>query len=78
MFKDIKIFELQDKISDLIAKAYERGADADELASMVFATGDAFGLLHGNNWNKDRLELFRYELRIADEAAEDEENNLLF
>ena len=74
----IELFKLQDKISDLIEKAYKSGADADHLASMVFATGDAFGLLYGDHWNKDRLEIFRHELRIADEAEEDEENNLLF
>lgn len=71
------IFELQDKINDLIEKAYKNGADADHLASMVFATGDAFGLLYGNHWNKDRIKIFKHEIEMY-EDDEESENNLLF
>lgn len=70
---DIKMFELQNKISDLISKAYLEGANADDLASMVVATGDAFGLLYGDKWSKDRIEIFKNEIYEDDEEAE---NNL--
>lgn len=74
---DIKMFELQSKINDLISEAYEKGADADQLASMVFATGDAFGLLYGDKWHTDRIEIFKHEVEMFENDREDE-NNLYF
>lgn len=73
----MKLFNLQDKISDLLQEAYEEGLDPDVIASMVVATGDGFGLLFGRTWEEDRITIYRNQLELADEA-EDEENNLLF
>lgn len=69
-----ELFVLQDKINDLLYKAAKDGVDIDDLAAMVVVTGDTFGHLNGQHWDKDRVELYTFFL----DDAEDDENNLYF
>lgn len=70
-----ELFVLQDKIIDLLYKAAKDGVDIDDLAAIVVTTGDMFGQVNGQLWDKDRIELYTYFL---DEAEADDENNLYF
>lgn len=57
------VYWLQDEIYKICEDAImEKDADPDLVAAMLFGTADALGLLHGDTWFKDRLDLFKYEL----------------